>query len=271
MTTRPSFAAFLVLGLAGPLLAQQAGPEGREAAPGSTDRFAWARPVASLLVPGSGQLLAGQDRGAVYLAAEAFLVSRFVSLTTEGRRERDRFRELALTVARRGADPTTRDTAFAYFEQLVEFVESGPFDTDSGPALVPPTDERTYNGSVWALARRTFFVDPDSLPDPESEAYTRALEFYREHAVGPNFEWSWRNAGLEQDLFRTSIRQSDEAFRRATQHLGLLLVNHLISAIDAFISYRLSTPHRRIGVRSVLLTGPGARGLRWLGAVSVEF
>src|SRR2546426_11534897 len=41
------------------------------------------RPLASLLVPGTGQLLAHQDRGAVYLAAEVYLLSRFLQLDHE--------------------------------------------------------------------------------------------------------------------------------------------------------------------------------------------
>lgn len=214
----------------------------------------WIRPAASLLVPGSGQLLAGHDRGAIYLVAEAFLVIRYFNERADGRRERDRYVDLAFAVARAPFTPTRRDTAFEYFEQMEQFVESGPFDTDPGPALVPPTDERTFNGSVWALARRTFFEDPDAPPDPQSEEFQRALDFYRERAVGPNFLWSWRNAGLEQDLFRQSIQTSDEALRSARQQLGLLLANHLLSSVDAFVSTRLSRPGRRIEFRSLVWT-----------------
>ena len=53
------------------------------------------RPLASLLVPGAGQLLARQDRGAVYLAAEVYLVSRFIQLDHEADREARRFQALA--------------------------------------------------------------------------------------------------------------------------------------------------------------------------------
>src|SRR5260370_34559622 len=59
------------------------------------------RPLASLLVPGTGQLLGHQDRGAVYLAAEVYLVSRFVQLDREAVREADRFKDLAFDIARR--------------------------------------------------------------------------------------------------------------------------------------------------------------------------
>ncbi|NIM48185.1 MAG: hypothetical protein GTO22_02835 [Gemmatimonadales bacterium] len=240
-------------------------------APVDSGGASWLRPIASALMPGAGQFISGHDRGAIYLVVEALLVTRFIIFHNEGRRERDRFRELAFTVARAPFTPTVRDTVFEYFEQLGKFIESGGFDTDTGPNLVPPTDERTFNGSIWALAQRIFFADPDNPPDPDSEEFRRALKFYEQRAVGPNFQWSWRNAGLEQDLFRRSIRQSDEAFRRATQQLGLLLANHLLSALDAFISQRLSQNNRQVALASALWHPGEGRGLQWVMMVQVGF
>ena len=230
----------------------------------------WLPPVASLVVPGSGQILQGQSRGAIYLAVEGLLLVRFFSFQADGRRESDRYRDLAFRVARAPFGPSVRDTVFEYFEQMGRYVESGPFDTDPGPGLVPPVDERTYNGDIWTLARNTFFTNPDSIPDVESEEYQRALQFYRSRAIGPEFLWSWRNAGLEQDLYRQSIRKSDEGFRRATQQLGLLLANHLISAVDGFVTGRLGGG-KRIAVRSALGTDAGGTGMGWAGAIHLAF
>jgi hypothetical protein len=226
--------------------------------------------MSSALLPGSGQLLAGHDRGAIYLISEAFLAIRYFTERAEGARERDRYLDLAFGVARAPFAPAARDTAFEYFEQMEKFVESGAFDTDPGPALVPPTDIRTFNGSIWELARRTFFEDPDVPPDPQSPEFQRALAFYRERAVGPNFQWSWRNAGLEQDLFQQSIQKSDDALRQARQHLGLLLANHLISAVDAFVSNRLSGPGRPIELRSLVwMQDPSGRDVRAMVGVRI--
>jgi hypothetical protein len=202
-------------------------------------RALWIRPLSSAAIPGTGQLLGSQDRGAVYLLAEALFLVRFFAEQQEGNREERHYKDLAFQVARKPFNPTIRDTAFTYFEQMARFVESGPFDIDPGPALVPPRDERTFNGWIWKLARETFFSNPDSMPSPESMEYQRALEFYRRRAVGPNFRWSWRGAALEHDLFRVSIRASDRAFRNSTQYLGLILVNHLVSMVDAFVTERL--------------------------------
>jgi hypothetical protein len=49
----------------------------------------WVRPISSAIIPGSGQLMAGQDRGVVYLAVEAFLLIQFFSSNGEGAQQRD--------------------------------------------------------------------------------------------------------------------------------------------------------------------------------------
>lgn len=240
--------------LAAPLAAQDIPVVNGDSLPpaGGDGRLLW-RPLASLLVPGAGQLLAGQDRGAVYLAAEVYLVSRFLQLDREAGREARRFLALAYDIARRQFAPIRRDTVFEYYEQMERFVASGRYDADPGPAFVPEGDASTYNGSVWLLARRTFWENPDVPPDPTSPQYWRAVEFYQARAVGPDFMWSWREHSPEHQVFRETIRKSDVAFRRAQNQVGLLLANHLVSVVDALISARMSAAvGRPAGVRTTL-------------------
>ena len=213
------------------------------------------RLLASLLVPGSGQLLSRQDRCAVYLAAEVYLLSRYLQLDHEATQQARRYQTLAFEVARRSYQPMRRDTIFEYYEQMERFVESGAYDADPGSAFVPENDPATYNGSVWLLARKTYWADPNVAPDPTSWQYRQALEFYSARAVGPNFQWSWREHSLEHQVFRDYMRRSDNAFRRAQSQIGLVLANHLVSAVDALISARLSAAagrsaemHTSIGV-----------------------
>jgi hypothetical protein len=182
-----------------------------------------------------------QDRGAVYLAAEVYLLSRFLQLDHEALTGAQQYRNLAFDVARHAFDPMRRDTVFEYYEQMERFIESGSYDTGAGVGFVPETDPATYNGAVWLLARRTFWADPNVAPDPTSPQYLRALEFYQTHAVGPNFQWSWRNHSLEHEVFKDVIKRSDNAFRSAQNQIGLLLANHVLSAVDALISARMST------------------------------
>jgi len=212
--------------------------------PAAHGRF-WIRPLASLLLPGSGQLIAHQDRGAIYLATELLLLTRFLQLNHDGNVGSRRFRDLAFQVARRPYGPIQRDTVFEYFETMERFTASGQFDGDPGLGFAPETDPSTYNGSVWLLARRTFWVDPNVPPPPTSPEYQRALAFYTARAVGPSFLWSWQDASLEQQEFRATIHSSDDAFRQAQNQLGLLLANHVASAVDALISSRLAAVARR--------------------------
>ena len=205
----------------------------------------WLPPLASLVAPGSGQLIAGHDRGLVYIAAEVFLLSRYLQLRLDGHHGSERYRELAFTVAQRGFTTTRRDTVFEYYETLERFEASGVYDRNPGGAFTPEDNPNTYNGSVWLLAQRTYFPDPANPPAPGTIPYINAITFYQRHAIGPDYQWSWADAPLELQEYRATIRSSDNAFRNAQNQLGLLLANHLASAIDALISSRLSATLRR--------------------------
>ena len=177
-------------------------------APASEDsaraRSIYVRPLASLLVPGTGQLMAGQDRGAVYLAAEVYLLSRYLQLDHQATQEAQRYQDLAFDVARRTFQPMGKDTVFEYYEQMGRFVESGAYDVDGpGGAFVPEPDTRTYNGSVWLLARRTFWADPNVPPDPASWQYAQAL------AVALILLHSWHPDDLACMLKRLKLRVGD--------------------------------------------------------------
>jgi hypothetical protein len=236
--------------------------------PESARHSTWLAPMASAIVPGSGQILLHQDRGVIYMIAEVFLLQRFLSLWNESKAEERRYRDIALKIARAPFGATTRDTVFEYFEQMGKYVESGAYDTDPGPALVPPTDEATYNGNIWALAKRTYFRTSATPPDTSLEFQT-ALAFYRSRAIGPNFRWSWRDATIEQDLFRQTISQGDETFRRATQQLGLLLANHFLSAVDAFVSQRIR--HRNVRLEHRLWFDDPNRPDQWRLRIGISF
>ena len=61
----------------------------------STRKFSPGHALASLVIPGSGQVLAGRKRGFFYLAAEAVLVTWHLRSAAIGRRERNGYRDLA--------------------------------------------------------------------------------------------------------------------------------------------------------------------------------
>lgn len=218
----------------------------------------WFAPPLSALVPGVGQGLLRQPRGIVYLAAEGYLILRAIGAQRDAQRERDAYREIARTVARAGFGPDRPDAAWEYYERLQHILESGAFNRTPGATLTPESDPATFNGAMWQLARETFWRDPDVAPDPSSPEYQRAIAFYERRAVGEAFRWSWRDAQLEQDLYRQTIDRSNDASREARQLVGLLLANHALSLVDAYISVRLrvfgdaSGTSRRVGVAGSL-------------------
>lgn len=212
-------------------------------------RDLWWAPFASAAVPGSGQAVLSQDRFVGYLAIEAYGWLQYAADSREGRRQRRAYRVLARKVARAYFGPNPPDGDFEYYERMEHFVESGVYDLAPGGELQPETDTTTYNGAQWLLARQTFFDDPETSPDPGSRVYRRALEFYWRRAIRPEFRWSWRNAQLEQDLFGRTIARSNTAFRNSVEDLGLIIANHALSTVDAYVTLRL---RHRAGARSPL-------------------
>lgn len=200
----------------------------------------WWIPVTSAIVPGAGQLLLRQDRALAYMVVEAFIVGRYVRNRQEADRQRASYRELARTAARSlFATGPLPDGDFDYYELMEKYVESGVYDLVPGGDVDPEDDATTFNGSVWRLARETFWTDANQPPAPTSSAYLRALDFYMRRAIRPDFRWSWRNARLEQDVYVRTIDASNQAFRNSIADLGALLANHALSTVDAYVTLRL--------------------------------
>jgi len=195
--------------------------------------------LASAVIPGSGQALLKQDRFVAYLAIEAYALARYAADAREGRRARSSYRELASEVARRQFGGLRPVGDFDYYEKMEKFAESGAFDAVPGGDLDPEPDSTTANGAIWLLARQTFWTDPTSPPPKSSQEYSNAATFYRDRAVKPEFQWSWANARLEYAEYRRTIRRSNNAYRTSLQDLGLVIANHALSTVDAFVTVRL--------------------------------
>ena len=221
----------------------------------------WA-PLASAVVPGLGQAAMGQGRFVAYLAAESYAWLRYATDVAEGRRRRREYQVIARDVARAFFSENRPVGDFEYYEHMKEYDESGVFDLEPGGDLQPETDESTYNGFIWLLARQTFWEDSSVPPEPGSPQEMLAIEFYRRRAIRPEFRWSWRNAGLERNLYNRTIDRSNEAFRRSVADLGFILANHVLSAVDSSISVRLRRrpgPDGGVGVDASLPWAPFGR------------
>lgn len=180
-----------------------------------------------------------QDRFVAYMAVEGYFWLRYFADRREARRERDAYRALANDVARAFFSDEKPVGDFEYYERMQQYIESGVYDIDPGGTLQPETDTTTFNGALWLLARRTYWANPELPPGRDSDAYLRAEALYRDRAITPEFRWSWRDAQLEQDLYRRTISRSNEAFRHSVQDLGVVLANHVLSTVDAYVSVRL--------------------------------
>lgn len=214
-------------------------------------RAPWWAPVASGLVPGTGQLALDQQRSVAYLVAEAYLLVQAFSAqreVTQGIRD---YQTIAATTARRPYTATFPIGPWGYYETMEKFDASGRFDRLPGGDVDPEDDETTYNGQSWLLARNTFWTNPNIEPSRDSPEYQRALAFYAGRAWRDEFRWSWRDAQNVKDVYQRKIATTNRSNQRKTNLLTVVGANHLASLIDAYINVRI----RRYG-------GVGVAGLR---------
>jgi hypothetical protein len=214
-------------------------PSVHEAGRGPQKTLGDAAFLASLAVPGSGQYLLKQQRWLPYAALEAWAWLRYLDRRSTARKLSVRYRDFAWDVARRVSTGERRDTTFPYYEILIHTTSSGAFDAQPGtPGVQPESDTETYNGQQWELARSAF-VPAGSSGDPGSPGYDAALTYYMSRAIPDEFAFAWNTGRFEQQEYAKVISDSDAAYRDATRLLGVILANHLTSAVDALISSRL--------------------------------
>lgn len=206
-------------------------------------RAPWWAPVLSGVVPGAGQFAMGQQRSVGYLVAEGYLILQQVRARRDANRDRDAYRALAFDVARQPFGGERPRGSWDYYESMEKYLESGAFDRIPGGSIDPETDESTYNGARWLLARETYWLNPAVAPAMGSVEYQRALAFYQSRAVPAAFQWSWRDAQLQRDVYAQTIASANRSVQRAVNYVGLIGANHLVSLIDAYVSVRV----RRFG------------------------
>ena len=224
--------------------------------PGPRASPSWAPPLASVALPGAGQLLRGERRGWLYLAAEGVVWTGWGVERARGRDDRGRYRDLAWEVARDGTTPRIEGD-FEYYERMARWPRSGAFDADpAAPGIQPETDPTTFNGDAWSLAL-DIFAGNGAPPAPGDPAYAAALAFYVDRAYAEGFLWDWTGDSAAQERFGDLIRRSDDHFRQASLWFGGAILNRVVSALDAVLSAH--TPAR---VSTVLERMPGAVGPR---------
>jgi hypothetical protein len=201
----------------------------------------WWAPLASAVAPGSGQAALGQKRWLPYIALEVWAWLQYIDVRRDGGRRRREYQTLARDVARSRYPGPYPVGDFEYYEHMLKNSESGEFDVLPGGDVDPETDTTTYNGRRWLDARRLFWEDPNVAPAAGSTPYLSALQFYRENAIPTDYRWSWRLSRAEYDVFRRTIVRSNVAYKRSVEYLGVIIANHALSSVDAFVTLRLRT------------------------------
>jgi hypothetical protein len=186
-----------------------------------------------------GQAMQGVDRALAYLAVEVFAWAGYAWYSTDSRRLRDGYRNLSARVARSPFTPVRPNGDFTYYERMSHYPEAGRYDVVAGGGIDPEPDSTTWNGAVWALARRTYWSDPGVTPDSDSDEWQRSIAFYQARAYDQLYRWSWTGAPDEYVQFRTLIDRSNDSNRRSIQALGIVIANHVLSTEDAYIVVRL--------------------------------
>lgn len=192
----------------------------------------------SLVLPGWGQYAAGRRHWWVYTGLDAVAWGAVAHQRREGSRFRRSYRDLAWEAARtRVWDGPRIDGPWGYYERMGTWGASGRFDrTPEQGEFRPETDEGTFNGMIWRLAREIHLPSSSGEGDPGSPGYRRALEYYRDRAIPPELEWDWEDDEAALSRFRGLIRDSDRAFRTGTTFLGVALVNRFISGAEMWVA-----------------------------------
>jgi hypothetical protein len=141
-------------------------------------------------------------------------------------------------------DGPREDGDFPCYEALKKILESGAFDSDPGvPGIQPEMDPSIFNGQEWFLATQVHFP-PGTNPLPGDPEYEAALADYRACAYDERFEWLWNGQSAALTGYKDLIDSSYGSFRRASQFLGVVIGNHLLSGVDAFVTARIQGSRR---------------------------
>jgi len=201
----------------------------------SVRRFRRFAALASFVVPGSGQVLLGNDRFVGYVAVEVLAWLQYSKDIADRAAQEHAYKDLARRVARKGFTTTFPDADWLYYEWMRDRFESGRFSLSQTGPIVPETDTSTFNGNRWVIAQAT--QPNDSL----------ALEQYEREAIRPEYRWSWRNAQLHYDLYKRTTDKRNDAARAAVKDLLVIGANHFLSMVDAFATFRLQVQREQTG------------------------
>lgn len=160
----------------------------------------------SLAVPGLSQVRSGRDYGYAMLAAEAGIISGIFFLNAEENLKAQEYYEYALKFAH--IQPG--DYPDQFFRDLSRYDSSG-FEAGG------------YNADVRQTAMQLYPDDPI------------AQQIYIDENIYPeDYAWNWDSSESRGSYSEIRI-QTQDLRDYASMAIGVLIVNHLISGIDALL------------------------------------
>ena len=160
----------------------------------------------SLVIPGMGQLYTGAKRGYIYAAAEVGFLTTYFILWNSAENTRDDYRDIV--------------------REHVVFIGPGSFeDWDPIEDFEHAADHETWNhkyDSEAARQRTGKWYWEDLNPDLKNENHEDLQK---------------RDLGSKYRLGASELRQkANDTFERAKFFLGLAILNHVVSAVEARIT-----------------------------------
>jgi len=218
----------------------------------------------SLALPGLGQHQQRRSTKWIFAGLEVAAWAMYVERRSAGAALRNDYRDFAWQEGRLHAG-TRLDGNFDYYETLSKWNRSGAFDRDAGQSgLQPEEAPETFNGTIWLRAQGIFLGGGGQLGD---SGFAQALAYYEERAYQTGFLWDWSGSTAGRERLAELISDSDSRFRQATTVVGVVIANHLVSAVDAFLASR--------GIASPASIDFAPRrevaGLGWSARLSVRF
>ena len=180
----------------------------------------------SLVIPGMGQLYTGAKRGYIYTAAEIGFLATFFILRNSAANTRDDYRDVVRDrVVFIGAG------SFEDWDPIEDFEHATQYETWNHPYDSEATRNRT---GKWYWQ--------DLNPDLKNEKHTDLEE---------------RGLGSKYRLEAFDLRQkANDTFERSKFFLGLAILNHVVSAVEARITAkrfnnRLQNTHTQTQTRAI--------------------
>jgi len=170
-----------------------------------------AYPAASVLLPGSGELLMGEyTRGGTLLAIDMLSIYAFVSTDKEIERQRDSYMSFASAYA-----GVPYGMPRNHYQAVQDFVSSD------------------YYNDIQEMMARNYYLIYNYVP----EAY---LDYIERNTYTGDEAWNWGNEASWQEYKNMRLRHQ----RTKMSHnfaLGIMLLNRAVSAIDsALLSRKLN-------------------------------